>query len=891
MIKLRIDDKEIIAVEGQTVLEAARDAGVYIPNLCYAPDLKPYGGCRMCVVEIDRMRGLPTACTTPAAEGMVVRTETQALIDARRSVLDLLLAEHPLDCLSCVKNQRCELQRVAAHLGFTERKLPHSDRVQAIDDSNPFFKLDRNYCILCARCTRACDEVTGNNAIELIDRGYDSRVGTVADRPIIETNCRSCGECVAHCPVAALASKDYVKSDSEVSTICPYCGVGCGLKLQLRGGRIVGVDGDEANPASRGRLCVKGRYGVREFVHHPDRLTAPLIKTNGAFVETPWDEALEYVCSKLSRYQPEEVAVISSAKATNEENYLIQKFARAVLGTNSVDHCARLCHSPTVAGLAAAFGSGAMSNSIGDMKDTACFFAIGANTSETHPVIGFEVKQAIKNGARLIVANPVKIPLVRYADIFLQQTPGTDVLLLSAMCKIIFDEKLYDETFIAERTEGFEALAESLDSFDLDHAATITGVPLDQIKEAARLYAASRPASILYAMGITQHSHGTDNVSAVANLALLTGNLGKPGAGVNPLRGQNNVQGACDMGALPDVFPGYQKVADNEVRAKFETAWGVSLPKKRGLTVPEILKAIEKGKIKALYLVGENIMLSDPDINRVRKALSKLELLVVQDIFRTETSEIAHVILASVSFAEKDGTFTNTERRVQRVRRAVAPIGDSRPDWWITNELGKRLGGKGFDYTGPDRIFDEMRSLTPSYGGITWERLETGGLQWPCPTPTHPGTPILHVERFSRGKGAFKALEYRPSAEQPDDEYPFILTTGRSPYHFHTGTMTRRVGGLKVLQSQETLEIASSDADRLGIADGENVTVTSRRGSVTAVARVSGRLAPGVVFMTFHFPETATNILTSPAFDPVARIPELKVAAIRLEKAPCEAPV
>lgn len=526
-----------------------------------------------------------------------------------------------------------------------------------------------------------------------------------------------------------------------------------------------------------------------------------------------------------------------------------------------------------------------MTNSIGDMKDTGCFFSIGSNTTETHPVIGFEVKQAIKNGARLIVANPVKIPLVRYADIFLQQRPGTDVLLLSAMCKIIIDEKLHNEAFITERTEGFEALVESLANFDLDQAATITGVPLDQIKEAARLYATNKPASILYAMGITQHSHGTDNVSAVANLALLTGNLGRPGGGVNPLRGQNNVQGACDMGALPDVFPGYQKVADKEAMANFEAAWGVTLPKKRGLTVPEILTAIEKGRIKALYLVGENIMLSDPDLNRVKKALSKLELLVVQDIFRTETSEMAHVILASASFAEKDGTFTNTERRVQRVRRAVAPIGDSRPDWWITNELGKRLGGKGFDYTGPERIFEEMRSLTPSYGGITYERLENGGLQWPCPTETQPGTPILHIERFSRGKGAFKALEYRPSAEQPVEDYPFILTTGRSPYHFHTGTMTRRVKGLNVLQSMETLEIATADASCLGIVDGDSVIITSRRGSIMAIAQVSGRLAPGVVFMTFHFPETATNILTSPAFDPVARIPELKVAAIRIKKA------
>jgi formate dehydrogenase alpha subunit len=884
MIKLRIDDREIKAAEGQTVFEAARDAGIYIPNLCYAPDLKPYGGCRLCVVEIEKMRGLPTACTTPAAEGMVVRTDSPALADARRSVLDLLLAEHPLDCLSCVKNLRCELQQVAAYLGFTERKLPHTNRVQAVDDSNPFFTLDRNYCILCARCVRACDEVTGNNAIELIDRGYDSRVGTVADRPIVETNCRACGECVVHCPVAALVPTDYVKPDGEVSTICPYCGVGCGLNLELRSGKIVGVSGDEANPASKGRLCVKGRYGVREFVHHPERLRIPLIKREGNFVETGWDEALEYVCSKLARYQPEEVAVIASAKATNEENYLIQKFARAVLSTNTVDHCARLCHSPTVAGLAAAFGSGAMTNSIGDLKDAACFLSIGSNTSETHPVIGFEVKQAIKNGARLIVANPVKIPLVRYADIFMQPTPGTDVLLLSAMCKIIIDEKLHDLDFITGRTEGFDAFVESLSDFDLNHAAAVTGVPLDKIKAAARLYAASKPASILYAMGITQHSHGTDNVSAVANLAMLTGNIGKPGAGVNPLRGQNNVQGACDMGALPDVFTAYQKVSDEASRAKFEAAWGVALPAKPGLTVPEIIDAIDRGKIKALYLVGENIVLSDPDINHVKEALSKLELFVVQDIFRTETAALAHVVLASTSFAEKDGTFTNTERRVQRVRRAVAPTGQSKPDWWITAELGKRLGGKGFDYSSSEQIFDEMRALTPSYAGISYRRLESSGLQWPCPAEDHLGTPILHVERFSRGKGVFKPLKYRPPAELPDEEFPFILTTGRSPYHFHTGTMTRRVKGLNTLQSMETLEISACDAASLGIADGDSVKVTSRRGSVVGRASKSGRLAPGVIFMTFHFPETATNILTSPALDPVAKIPELKVAAVKLKK-------
>ncbi|MEL7561616.1 formate dehydrogenase subunit alpha [Dehalogenimonas sp. 4OHTPN] len=884
MIRITIDEREIRAVEGQTVLEAAREAGIYVPTLCSSPDLKPYGGCRLCVVEIDRMRGLPTACTTPVAEGMTVRTDTPAVRDARLAVLDLILAEHPLDCLTCVKNQRCELQQVTARLGFTDRQLPRRSRVQAIDDSNPFFRLDRNYCILCARCTRACDEISGNNAIEITGRGYDSRVGTASDRPITETNCRSCGECVVRCPVAALAPKLDVLADNEQATICPYCGVGCGLILKTRGARIVSISGDSSNPVSKGRLCVKGRYGVTGFVHHPDRLTEPQVRKNGVFMPVPWDEALETVCSRLAQYKPSEVAVISSAKATNEENYLIQKLARAVLETNSVDHCARLCHAPTVAGLAAAFGSGAMTNSIGDLKNAACFFIIGANTSESHPIIGFDLKQAIKNGARLIVANPVPVPLASRADIYLQHTPGSDVMLLSAMCKVIITEDLLDHTFIQERTEGFVELAASLADFSLDQAAETCGVPLADIKAAARLYASSQPSAILYAMGITQHSHGTDNVLAVANLAMLTGNIGKPGGGVNPLRGQNNVQGACDMGALPDVYPGYQKVSDAATRRKFESAWGVKLPYRRGLTVPEILDSIDRGKIKALYIVGENLTLSEPDSGRVRRTLSKLEFMAVQDIFRTETAELGHVILAAASFAEKEGTFTNTERRVQRLRQAIQPAGESKPDWWITAELGKRLGGKGFDYSGPEQIFSEMHALTPSYGGITYQRLKNVGLQWPCPDEGHPGTPILHTKQFVRGRGIFKPVGYLPPAEQLDADFPFILTTGRSPYHFHTGTMTRRVTGLKTLQPREILEIASLDATSLCISPGDVVRVTSRRGAVTAEARINRRLKPGVVFMSFHFPETNTNIITNPTSDPLSGTPELKVAAVRLEK-------
>ena len=537
-----------------------------------------------------------------------------------------------------------------------------------------------------------------------------------------------------------------------------------------------------------------------------------------------------------------------------------------------------------MAGLAASFGSGAMSNSIADLKDAACFFIIGANTSETHPVIGFELKRAIKSGTKLIISDPLAVPLVRYSDIWLRQTPGTDVILLSAMIKVIIDEKLYDEAFIRERTENFRALVDSLIDFDLEGAATVTRVPLEDIQKAARLYANSKPASILYAMGITQHSHGTDNVTAIANLAMLCGNLGKAGAGVNPLRGQNNVQGACDMGALPDVLPGYQKVTDEASRTKFESAWGVRLPEKAGLTVTEITEGILAGKIKALYIVGENIMLSDPDLNKVRLSLEKLEFLIVQDIFITETTKLAHVVFPASSFAEVDGTFTNTERRVQRVKRAIAPIGESKPDWWIIAEISKRMGGRDFDYANPQAVFTEMKTLNPSYFGISYERLEQGGVQWPCPDLSHPGTPILHIERFTRGKGIFKPVTFRPPGELPDSEFPFILTTGRSPYHFHTGTMTRRVRGLIALEPREILTVNAANAASLGIENGDKVRVSSRRGSVVATARVGNQTVPGVVFMTIHFSETATNLLTSVALDPVAKIPELKVAAVQIEK-------
>ncbi len=537
-----------------------------------------------------------------------------------------------------------------------------------------------------------------------------------------------------------------------------------------------------------------------------------------------------------------------------------------------------------MAGLVTSFGSGAMTNSIRDIGDASCILAIGTNTTAAHPIIGLEVVRAVFNGGKLIIANPREIGLTRFATLWLRQRPGTDVALLMGMMRVIVDEGLLDSSFIEERCENFDAFKESLESFDLGSVERITGVPAEKIAEAAHIYATNKPSAILYAMGITQHSHGTDNVLATANLAMLTGNIGKPSTGVNPLRGQNNVQGACDMGALPNVYPGYQAVSDAAIREKFEKAWGSSLNPFPGLVLTQMFEAIDKGQIKAIYLVGENPVLSDPDAKHVKKALKALEFLVVQDIFLSETAQLADVVLPGVSFAEKDGTFTNTERRVQRVRKAIEPIGDSRPDWWITCQIAQKMKAKGFNFKHPSQIMDEIASFTPAYGGINYSRLETGGLQWPCPTKEHPGTPILHVGLFTRGKGRFMPLEYKPPAELPDDRYPLILTTGRSLYQFHTGTMTRKVKGLNVMLGKELVEINPKDASALGITDGEMVKVISRRGEVAAKARVTEASPAGVVTMDFHFAESPANILTNPALDPVSKIPEFKVCAVRVEK-------
>ncbi|MCL0078271.1 formate dehydrogenase subunit alpha [Dehalococcoidia bacterium] len=866
-VSLIIDGIKVRAREGSTVLEAAQDSGIYIPSLCTDPELEPYGGCRLCLVEIENVEGLPVSCMTLVAEGMVVRTDTSRVSEVRRRVLELLLCDHPDNCLPCPKNRHCELQKVAAYIGIDHLRFKKLERPPLIDTSNPFFIRDSSKCILCGKCVRVCKEVQGVAALEIANDGLSSRIITVGDTPILDSICESCGECVVRCPVGALVPKNLQKPSYEVKSICPYCGCGCGIYLGVRGSRIVSVRGDSKNPVNKGNLCVKGRFGY-DFINHPERLTTPLIKRNRNFVEATWEEALDLVASKLANYKGDQFAVIASAKCTNEENYVIQKFARAVTATNNIDHCVRLCHASTLVGLSGVIGSGAMTNSIDEISDAACILAIGTNTTEAHPIIGLRVKKAKQNGAKLIVANPRQIDLCRFADIWLQQRPGSDVALLMGMARVIVDEGLVDAAFIEEFCENFDEFRKSLNSFDLDTVERITSVPKEKIIDAARIYATNKPASI-----ITQHSHGTDNVFALANLAMLTGNIGKPSSGLNLLWGQNNTQGACDMGCLPIFYPGYQMVADQAIKKRFEAAWGVSLNPKPGLTLTEGWQAASHGRIKALYLIGVNPVLSAADTRQVREGLEAAEFVVVQDIFLTETAKFADVVLPAASFAEKDGTFTNTERRIQRVYKAIEPVGNSRPDWWIICEVARKLGSRGFDFSHPAEIMEEIASLHPSYKGISYDRLENGGLQWPCPSGEHPGTRILHIGQFctASGRGKFTPLEYKPSAELPDDEYPLVLTC---EYQYHT-TLSRKVEGLNLLGSQELVEMNPQDAAQLGIGDGDMVRVISRRGEAKAKAKVTDGSPKGVICMTSYFP----------AVDPVFKIPELKVCGVRVEKA------
>jgi len=864
-VNLIIDGIQIEAPKGEKVLWAALDNGIYIPNLCAIRRAKePHAGCRLCFVEIEGQPDPVTACTEPVAEGMVVHTDTPEVKRLRRTAAELLIAAECPDCRTCPKNRHCELQKVAAYVGvkLKPQRLRKITRSLTIDSSNPFFTLDPNKCILCGKCVWTCSEIVGADAINFTFRGFDAY-------PMFDESCESCGECVAICPVGALVEKNSKWPKQEVKTVCPYCAVGCGIYLGLDNGAIVSVRGDEESPVNKGSLCVKGRFGIAEFVHHPDRLITPLMKRGRGFSEISWEEAIDFIARELTQYKGEEFGLIASVKSTNEDNYVLQKLARVAMGSNNIDNASRLRDAPSLAGLGESLGSTAMSNPMDDIEEAACILAIGTNAALSHPILGQRIRRAAKKGAKLIVANPREIDLCRHATLCLRNRPGSDLALLMGMMRIIVDEGLADQGFIEEQCENFDALRESLSQFNLELAEELSGVPQQQIAEAARTYAQCKPATITYGSGITQHIHGTQNVLALANLAMLCGNMGKAGGGLNSIRGDNNAHGACDMGALPDFLPGYQPLSNADARQKFEAAWGCHLEPKTGMSLGEMLDAACEGKLKALYIVGADLALDMADGQHVRQALKRLKFLVVQDIFLSQTARLADLVLPAASFAEKDGAFTNTERRVQLVRRAIEPIGDSRPDWQIACQIAQKMGAKGFDFEHPAQIMEEIAHLVPDYSGISHQRLE------------HDAE-LLHAETFIQGKGRFMPLAYEPPAELPDDEYPLILTIERSLYHM--GNMSQKVKGLNTLRPEELVEINPIDAAELGVGDNERVRVISRRGTVKVKAKITEVSPPGVVCMSSHFSKSPTNRLTNSALDALSKIPELKLSAVKIEK-------
>lgn len=893
-INIEINGSKYMAAKGHTVLEIALANDIFIPHLCYDPRLKPQGACRLCLVEAEGRPEAMPSCITTAVDGMKITTNSSHIRDLVRLNLELIISDHPLDCMTCDSTGDCTLQDLAYFYDIDGSRFKGAIHGKKILDDNPFIYRDNEKCILCGRCVRMCNEFIGSNAIGYAGRGFESEIVPAFEQSLKDTDCIFCGNCISTCPVGALQPKPYLKKAriwqvKKVRTTCPYCGVGCQMDLHIKDNKIVNVSAPAGVGPNQGNLCVKGRFGLG-FVQNEKRLTDPLIRnSSGKFEKVSWKKAIAFASGKLveiiKKYGPDSIGILSSAKVTNEENFLMSKFARAAIGTNNIDHCARLCHASTITGLIPTFGSGAMTNSINDIKYSKASIIIGSNTTEAHPVIGYEIiKNVIENDLKLIIIDPRSIPITKYCAIHLKQKPGTDIAVLMGIMKIIYDEDLYDRQYIEEKTEGFKELADRLSVYTPEKVSQISGVDKEDLIAAARLFGKSRPASIFYSMGITQHTCGTDNVIAVADLSMLTGNVGKPGGGVNPLRGQNNVQGACDMGALPNVYSGYQNVEDDNIRKKFEDRWDKILPSKKGLAVTEMIEKAISGELKALYIMGENPMLSDPDILHVAEALNKLEFIAVQDIFLTETTEFADIILPGASFAEKDGTFTNTERRIQMVNKAISPPGRAKPDWQIICSLSKALGYP-MEYGSVSEIMDEIAGLTPIYGGISYERLAHTTLQWPCTDCSHPGTDILHAKNFSRGKGAFIAVDHRPPAEEPDKDYPFILTTGRILYHFHTRTMSGKIDELNEMAPMAVSHINKEDAASLGIKDSDMVVLRTRRGSIKVKTLVDSKIKKGIVFVPFHYADAPANRLTNPALDPKARIPEFKACAVSISKA------
>jgi formate dehydrogenase alpha subunit len=890
-VALSVDGKPVEVQEGSSVLDAVLAAGSHVPHLCKDADQPAIGACRTCMVEIEGVRGLRASCHTPVTAGMSVLTESETVRRVRQSVLELTAAMTSRDASSSQPGVSGDLVRELARYGI-DRRRGTGHRREA-DRSSEFFVLNHDACILCARCVVACQDIQHIGAIAIAGTGSEAHVAAFADETIRDSICTSCGQCVSVCPTGAI----FPKAPSEpivreVDTVCPYCGVGCGIGLQIGATeRIVSVLDAPENPSSQGMLCVKGRFGTT-FVHHPDRLTQPLIRRNGKLEPASWDEALDLVAEKFVEHRGS-FAALASAKATNEDGYVLQKFVRLVMGTNSIDHCTRLCHSPSVEAMLMQIGSGATSNSYEDYDAAGCLMVVGSDASSNHPVIASRLRRAIdERGTRLIVVNPKRIDLCDYADLWLRPNPGTDVALFNSLAQAILDEGLEDRAFIDARTEGFDEWRASLADYSPEQTERLTGVAATVVRDAARLYA--RPpfsgSCLLWGMGVTQHTCGTDNASALLNLALAAGQIGRPGNGISPLRGQNNVQGCGDAGCIPNSLPGYAGLS-REARAPFERAWGAALPGEQGLRATEMFEEAFARRLRCMYVTGENPLLSEPYLAHAEEAIERLDVLVVQEIFLSETAERAHVVLPSTTFAEKEGTFTNSERRVQRVRQALSPIGESRPDWAIVCEIARRVARRlgvpddGFAFESASAIFDEMAALTPIIGGMSHARLDReGGLQWPCPSPDHPGTPRLFADSFPIGKARFVPVSQgAPAAELPSQRFPYMLNTGRVLYHWHGGTMTRRVTGLLARSPELRIAVHPDDARREGIDDGGDVLVISRRGELTGKALVTDAVRRGELFVPFvKLSDSAANFLTNAAYDVKSKIPEYKVCAVRI---------
>jgi len=885
MVKIKINNQEYLVEEGKTVVDVCKELGIIIPTLCDDERLSKDTNCRVCVVETNLNDKLITSCNLYVSEGLAVVTDSERVMNARKDNIRLLWATHPNECVSCDKSGDCELEDLVYKYNIDANGNYPNKREFEFNKTNHFFEIDPRKCILCGKCVRMCDEIMGIGALGFKNRGSETYVSFGND-DFDEAGCVSCGNCVSVCPTGALTPKSSDKfrnwETKKTVTTCPYCGVGCQLELVTVNDKVVRVD-PVLDSVNNGLLCVKGKFAFN-FINHPNRLKTPLIKENGTFREASWDEAYSLIVKNAKKHMktPRSIAGFASARCTNEENYLFQKLFRAVLKTNSVDHCARLCHASTVSGLATTLGSGAMTNSISEVINHDLIFVTGSNTTSTHPVIASYMKQARTMGAKLIVAEPRRIELADLADVFIQIEPGTNVALYKGMMHYIYKQNLYDSKFISERTENFNEFVKSIESFTVEEAASICGCDPTLIEKAAKMYAESEKAGIYYAMGVTQHSQGTNGVKSIANLAMMCGHIGKESTGINPLRGQNNVQGACDLGALPNNYPGYQKVFDEEAFNKFSKAWKVKdLDKDIGLTIPRILDGMVDDTVKFVYIMGENPMVSDPDINHVKEALENVDFLVVQDIFLTETAEFADVVLPASSYAEKEGTFTNTERRVQMVNKAIEPLEGTKPDWVIINELTNLLGYNQ-EYSSVEDIMKEINLVTPIYAGMDYKRIKDGGLQWPCKSFDDPGTKFLHKDKFSRGLGLFTPIEYVSPMEVADKEYPITLTTGRTLYHYHTATMTNKTEGINKIVPENFFEVSPNTAKKYSINDGDKIYISSRRGTTSAIAKVTDIIKDNVIFMPFHFAYGA-NVLTHNSLDEFCDIPELKVSAVKFD--------